>query len=167
MYEGREKMNIGERSWDGAECYTVLKSLEGAPGLQLGGIWAVDYTHSPQDGAEDCIRMTGEEYRAAAMRTCNIPYENKMDMLTHASLGLASEAGEFAGLLQKVFQGHEYDEEHAKRELGDCLWMIAEACTALGFRLDDVMYANIEKLQARFPDGFDPEKSMHRAAGDL
>lgn len=160
-------MNNGGTSWDGAECYTVLKDLSGGSGLLLGGTWAVDYRSSPPDGSEGCLLMTGEEYRAAAMRTCNIPYENKRDMLIHASLGLASEAGEFAGLLQKIYQGHEYDAEHAKRELGDCLWMIAEACTALGFRLDDVMYGNIEKLKARFPEGFDPEKSRHRRAGDL
>ena len=111
--------------------------------------------------------MTGEEYRALAMRTCTIPYENKRDMLTHASLGLASEAGEFAGLLQKVFQGHPYDRDHAIRELGDCLWMIAEACTVLDVTMDEAMQANIDKLRARFPEGFDPFKSMHRKVGDL
>lgn len=111
--------------------------------------------------------MTGREYQALAMRTCNIPYEKKVDMLVHATAGLASEAGEFAGLLQKIYQGHGYDKEHAKKELGDCLWMIAEACTALEFTMDEVMFTNIEKLKARFPDGFDPEKSLHRKAGDI
>ena len=45
--------------------------------------------------------------------------------------------------------------------------MIAEACTALGFDLEDVMETNINKLKARFPDGFDVEKDLHRAAGDV
>lgn len=26
---------------------------------------------------------------------------------------------------------------------------------------------NIEKLNARYPEGFDPERSQHRAAGDV
>lgn len=59
--------------------------------------------------------MTANEYKNLAMRTCSIPYEHKREMLLHATTGLASEAGEFAGLLQKTYQGHEYDREHALR----------------------------------------------------
>lgn len=111
--------------------------------------------------------MTGNEYQKLAMRTCSIPYERKTDMLVHATTGLASEAGEFAGLLQKIYQGHEYNREHALKELGDCCWMISEACTALDATLEEVMQGNIDKLRARFPDGFDPERSLHRKEGDV
>ena len=45
--------------------------------------------------------------------------------------------------------------------------MIAEACTALGFDMDDVMNTNIEKLKARFPEGFDVDKDLNRAEGDV
>ena len=45
--------------------------------------------------------------------------------------------------------------------------MIAEACTAFGFKMDDVMQTNIDKLKARFPDGFDVEKDLHRKDGDV
>lgn len=111
--------------------------------------------------------LTPNEYQKLAMRTCNIPFGDKTNMLIHATTGLASEAGEFAGLLQKIYQGHEYDREHALKELGDCCWMIAEACTALDAKLEDVMRMNIDKLRARYPDGFDPEKSLHREEGDV
>ena len=111
--------------------------------------------------------MTGNEYQALAMRTCSIPYDDKQGMLIHATTGLASEAGEFAGLLQKTYQGHEYDREHAIKELGDCCWMIAEACTALGVTMEEVMRGNIDKLRDRYPEGFDPEKSLHRKEGDV
>lgn len=111
--------------------------------------------------------LFANEYQKLAMRTCSIPYEDKQDMLTHATTGLASEAGEFAGLLQKTYQGHGYDRTHALKELGDCCWMIAEACTALDATLEEVMKMNIDKLRARFPDGFDPEKSLHRKDGDI
>ena len=47
------------------------------------------------------------------------------------------------------------------------IWMIAEICTALDFTLDDVMQTNIDKLKARYPDGFDPEKSLHRKDSDV
>ena len=111
--------------------------------------------------------MTGNEYQALAMRTCSIQYEHKREMLLHATTGLASEAGEFAGLLQKTYQGHEYDREHAIKELGDCVWMVAEACTALDVTMEEVMRGNIEKLKLRYPEGFEPEKSLHRKDGDI
>lgn len=111
--------------------------------------------------------MNGKEYQKLAMRTCSIPYDDKNGRLHHAVFGLASEAGEVAGIMQKVFQGHDFDKEHMKKELGDCLWMIAEACEALDFTMDEVMELNIEKLKARYPDGFTAENSLHRKEGDI
>ena len=111
--------------------------------------------------------MTGNEYQKLAMRTCSIPYDDKEGMLNHAVFGLTSEAGEVAGILQKVYQGHEFDKDHVKKELGDCCWMIAEACEALSLDMNDVMQANIDKLKARYPEGFDTEKSLHRKDGDI
>ena len=110
--------------------------------------------------------MTGDEYQKLAMRTCNIN-DDGVDMLCHCVFGLASEAGEVAGLIQKIYQGHDFDDEHMKKELGDCMWMIAEICTALDFSLDDVMQTNIEKLKARYPNGFSAEQSLHRKEGDV
>ena len=49
--------------------------------------------------------MTGNEYQKLAMRTCSIPYNSKTDMIRHAVFGLASEAGEVSGILQKEYQG--------------------------------------------------------------
>lgn len=111
--------------------------------------------------------MTGITYQKLAMRTCGIPYNRKEEMLAHAIFGLCSEAGEAAGLLQKIYQGHNFDKNHMMKELGDCLWMTAEACEALDLNMDDVMQANIEKLKARYPEGFDPQRSIHRRAGDV
>lgn len=112
--------------------------------------------------------MTPNEYQKLAMRTCNFQHDDRYDdMVCHAVFGLTSEAGEVAGLFQKWYQGHELDEEHLMKEIGDCLWMIAELCTAYGFSLEYVMQLNIDKLRARYPDGFDTEKSLHRAEGDV
>ena len=33
--------------------------------------------------------------------------------------------------------------------------------------LDDICQMNIDKLRARFPDGFEVDKSIHRAEGDI
>ncbi len=111
--------------------------------------------------------MTPNEYQKLAMRTCSIPYNDAGAMLNHAVFGLTSEAGEVSGILQKVYQGHDIDPMHLKKELGDCLWMIAEACEALGFEMDDVMRTNIEKLKYRYPEGFSAERSINREAGDI
>lgn len=111
--------------------------------------------------------MTPNKYQKLAARTISVPKHDYGAMLTHAALGLCSEAGEVAGIFQKIYQGHEPDSEHLKKELGDCLWMIAEACTAMGFDLEDVMKTNIDKLKKRYPDGFDAEHSLHRNEGDI
>lgn len=108
-----------------------------------------------------------DAYQKAAMRTCSIPLHDTGALMSHAVLGLCSEAGEVAGIFQKFYQGHEIDREHLKKELGDCLWMIAEACTAARFTMSEVMDANIKKLERRYPDGFDSEHSLHRAEGDI
>jgi len=78
--------------------------------------------------------MTGNEYQKAAMRTC--PTNDPAKQMIHAVCGLASEAGEVAGIYQKKYQGHEFDREHMAKELGDCLWMIAEACTSIGMTME-------------------------------
>ena len=109
--------------------------------------------------------MFVNEYQTLAART--IATSDTKTMRDHAMMGMVSEMGELFGLYQKVYQGHSFDEEHAKKELGDLLWMIAEYCTSMGWYLADVMTMNIEKLKARYPDGFDPEKSLHRQDGDI
>lgn len=111
--------------------------------------------------------LTGREYQVLAMRTCSIPYDDTRGMLNHAVFGLNSEAGEVAAIFQKEYQGHPFDAALLKKETGDCLWMIAEICTAMGWTIDEVMWENIEKLKNRFPNGFDPEKSLHRKPGDV
>ena len=110
--------------------------------------------------------MTGIEYQRLASRTINFNW-GKSSLELHALHGMVGEIGELHSLYQKKYQGHNFDVEHAKKELGDLMWFIAEYCTAVGFKLDDVMQTNIDKLKARYPDGFDVEKSLHRKEGDI
>lgn len=112
--------------------------------------------------------MTGIQYQKLAMRTApDDSFASREERLFHGVFGLASEAGEVAGILQKTYQGHGLDDEHIKKELGDCLWMIAECCTALGCTIDEVMRINISKLMERYPEGFSADRSLHRAEGDI
>jgi len=92
--------------------------------------------------------------------------------LMTAAFGLTAEAGEFTEVVKKIFlQGKPYTEEnvfHMKREVGDIMWYVAQACMALDISLDDVIQMNFEKLSARYPEGaFTIERSENRVEGDL
>ena len=110
--------------------------------------------------------MTLNEYQKLAARTINpelVPSQQEL----HALHGMVGEIGEIHSLYQKIYQGHLPDVAHLEKELGDLLWFIAEYCTAMGWDMDDVARLNIDKLRARFPEGFDVDKSLHRAVGDI
>jgi len=110
--------------------------------------------------------MTGNEYQHLAARTIGANM-NAVKQEKHALHGMVGEIGELHSLYQKKYQGHAFDEEHAKKELGDLLWFVAEYCTSMGWTLEDVMQLNIDKLIARYPEGFQAERSLHRAVGDI
>lgn len=111
--------------------------------------------------------MTGNEYQKLANRTMGSNWSKEAYVL-HALHGMVGELGELHSIYQKMYQGHiEEGQEHFKKEVGDLLWFIAEYCTANGWYLEDIMKMNIEKLMARYPDGFEVERSLHRAEGDI
>lgn len=111
--------------------------------------------------------MTINEYQNLAMRTVN-PDLDKDQMLINAVMGLCGESGEAIDIVKKWYaHGHELDREHLKKELGDIAWYIAEAATALGLTLDEILEANIDKLRKRYPEGFATERSVDRAEGDI
>ena len=92
--------------------------------------------------------------------------------LLTAALGLTAEAGEFTEVVKKIIlQGKPYNEDnvfHMKRELGDIMWYLAQACMALDTDFDELMSMNVEKLGARYPEGtFNVQHSENRKAGDL
>lgn len=93
-------------------------------------------------------------------------------LLLTASVGLASEGGEFSEIVKKMlFQGKPFTEEnrfHMKRELGDIIFYWINACRALGYDPNEVIAENIKKLELRYPGGkFDAYHSENRQSGDL
>jgi NTP pyrophosphatase (non-canonical NTP hydrolase) len=83
-------------------------------------------------------------------------------------MGLNGEAGECIDILKKaLFQGHDLDKERLAGELGDVAWYLAVSADAIGYDLETIFKKNIEKLNKRYPNGFDAEKSVHRSAGDV
>ena len=86
--------------------------------------------------------------------------------LLTTALGLNGEASEFSELIKKcVFQGKEYNEDtknKLKSELSDIMWYIAQGCIALDTTIEELMEINTHKLQERYPDGFDKNRSNKR-----
>lgn len=106
--------------------------------------------------------MTINEYQELAMRTLN-PALSRKDVLINGVMGLCGEAGEAIDIVKKhLAQGHELDRDSLIKELGDVAWYLAETAYALDVSLEDVMKMNIEKLAARYPLGFDQERSVSR-----
>ena len=129
--------------------------------------------------------MNGKEYQNLAMRTNDGNATNRLLNLTlsdttengiredtgtilNACLGLSGEVGEFNDMIKKwIFHEKDLDEEHLKKELGDIMWYIAMMCHAFRWNLDEIMEMNINKLKARYPEGFDTNRSNNRENGDV
>ena len=107
-------------------------------------------------------------YRIQELEGQGFPSER----LLTASVGMCAEAGEFTEIVKKIiFQGKPVNEDnlfHLKRELGDIMWYVAQACIGLDISLDEVLEMNVEKLVARYPGGnFDVHYSENRKEGDV
>ena len=91
--------------------------------------------------------------------------------LLTASIGLSGEVGEFNDIVKKCFfQGKEMDEDvvaHLKSELGDIMWYWVTACAALELDPFEVISENQEKLEARYGEKFEINRSEVRKEGDL
>lgn len=91
--------------------------------------------------------------------------------LMTAALGLGSETGEFVEIVKKMFlQGKPPSEEnifHMKRELGDIMWYWVTACSALDLDPYEVIKENQDKLEARYGEKFEVQRSEVRKEGDL
>lgn len=111
--------------------------------------------------------MTPNEYQKEALRT-ERAMEKRYSRILNGVMGMNGEAGECIDLLKKhYFQGHDLDVDHLAKEIGDVLWYVAISADAIGYDLEDIMQLNIDKLDARYPNGFEAERSIHRKAGDI
>ena len=133
--------------------------------------------------------MQGAEYQALAMRTNDKKSTdrllNKINDLKignrgedtpeielggvlNAALGLSGGVGELNDILKKwIFHEKQLDIDHAKKEAGDICWYLAMLCESFGWNFDEIMQINIDKLKARYPEGFDTYRANHRQAGDV
>ena len=95
-----------------------------------------------------------------------------VERLLTAAVGMSAESGEFTEVVKKmIFQCKPVNEEnlfHLKRELGDIMWYVAQACMALDTDFNEIIEMNVDKLKSRYPGGeFDVHFSENRKEGDV
>jgi len=112
---------------------------------------------------DDVTSKTSKESLAFADRVEDIALNNDVNTarLATASIGISGEVGEFNEHVKKLFfHGKDLNIEAMKSELGDIMWYWVNACTALNLDPNDVIEANVKKLEERHPDGtFNPRYS--------
>ena len=113
-----------------------------------------------------------KDYQSFTESLDNLDREGaNIQRLLTAAVGLSAEGGEFMEIVKKmVFQGKPWNDdnrEHLIIELGDAMWDVMQACSALDVSLEDVVARNVEKLTKRYPGGeFDVYKSENRSSDD-
>lgn len=124
--------------------------------------------------------MTPDEYQNWAMTKWNgqgiqsefSPESNLwLEQILNASLGLMGEGGEYCDLVKKIVfhrlriaGGGEGNDNNMKlkKELGDLAYYLAVNARLWGWSLEEIFQGNVEKLNARYPEGFDTERSNNR-----
>ncbi len=91
-------------------------------------------------------------YQQGARQTARYPDVGANPI--YPTLGLCGEAGEVADKVKKVLRDQNGCFSDAVKqslllELGDVLWYVAQLASELGFELDQVAEANLEKLASR------------------
>ena len=87
-----------------------------------------------------------EWFQDECLKTAIYP---KQQGLAYTALGLASEAGEYAGKIKKGIRDGTFDDKAAAAELGDVLWYVATAAHELGYELDEIAHGVVKKLRDR------------------
>jgi len=99
--------------------------------------------------------MNFNNFQKDCERTANTDL-TRSEAAMNWALGIAGEAGEYCEIIKKSeFHGKALNKDHAKKELGDILYYVAMAASNLDINLEDVAQANVDKLRARYPDGFE------------
>ena len=111
------------------------------------------------DYKKEALRTKSNNYGAISER---LSMPSTLDLL-HSSLGLCTEASEFADVVKKhIYYGKELDIINLEEELGDICWYMAIAMEALDVDFNCVMNRNIAKLRSRYPEKFSEDKAQNR-----
>jgi NTP pyrophosphatase (non-canonical NTP hydrolase) len=126
--------------------------------------------NNPDENQKRCLiggKMRANEYQKLAARTLidkpDRQITNNEIMIIWNAIGLAGEAGEVVDTIKKaIFHQHGLNQTELTKEIGDVLWYVAALCTKLGIDMETVMQQNIDKLLARYPNGYSSQDSINR-----
>lgn len=112
--------------------------------------------------SEEKKKMTAIEYQKGVQLTRN-KFCSEEDEMKNYCLGMSSEVGELIGAIKHhLFHKWELDLPNIVEEMGDIIWYVTALASTLGIDLNEVLDYNLLKLKERYPDGFDPQKSINR-----
>lgn len=105
-------------------------------------------TYRPDRKANHALGVAGE------VAECDAHLDKDMIQLG-ASHDALRTAGRICDAVKKdVYHDRPADKTAMLKELGDVLWYVAALATDYEFTLEEVAKANVEKLKARYPEGF-------------
>lgn len=83
--------------------------------------------------------------------------------MVHSALGATSEAGEFSDAIKAhIVYGRELDYINLVEEAGDAIFFLMIGMHQLGYDLQDVLRANMAKLNARYQEGYSDAAANNR-----
>ena len=122
----------------------MMTEHDAVPGTEYYG--DDNYVTQEQDEKEMASWYEFDAYQDFTDETAIYPPEKGIE---YTALGLASEAGEFAGKVKKAIRDNQWDYDAMAKELGDVLWYVARAAAELDICLSDVARENVSKLSSR------------------
>lgn len=155
---------LNEHGWDYEQLGKVFAGTESADPWHL----AYSAVHKTRHGWVPDAGSVWEVYPSLILATANKDL-NREQLICNALMGMSGECGEVVDLMKKhLFQGHELETPKLMEELGDLLYYATMLSVVLyGLDATEIMLMNIDKLKARYPEGFDADKSLHRKEGDI
>tara|TARA_B100000214_G_C23415602_1_gene378094 strand:+ start:82 stop:411 length:330 start_codon:yes stop_codon:yes gene_type:complete len=96
--------------------------------------------------------MEFNDYQRESSKTALYPDVGRNTI--YPTLGLVGEAGEVADKVKKILRdkngAFDKNSKHEiKLELGDVLWYISQLSSELGYELEEIAEANLQKLNSR------------------
>jgi NTP pyrophosphatase (non-canonical NTP hydrolase) len=80
-----------------------------------------------------------------------------------AALGMGGEVGEILDVIKKLrYHNHPAGRHYLLEEMGDLFFYFVLMLEAHGYTLENIVDFNMRKLDERYPDGFEPDRSMNR-----
>lgn len=107
--------------------------------------------------------MEFDEYQTTAAVSNALAHHDAGKALNAALFGLGSETGSLLDIQKKLLTEDldlDVGKERARQELGDLLWYVARVSNALGFSLNDIATANLERVRDMWGEEDDTLKKL-------